>query len=151
MDQTERVILTNICMISDSSGNVVVQKREGPVWHGLAFPGGHVEYGESIVDSVIREVYEETGLTIENPRICGMKDWMREDGSRYLVFFFRTERFSGELRSSPEGEVRWMSLDEMLRGELANDMEINLRLFMEEDANELYYTLDNGTWTKVMK
>lgn len=41
---------------------------------GLTFPGGHIEKGESFVDSVIREVYEETGLTIENPRICGTKE-----------------------------------------------------------------------------
>lgn len=32
--------------------------------------------------SVIREMREETGLTIEHPTLCGIKDWMREDGTR---------------------------------------------------------------------
>ncbi len=37
------------------------------------------------IESVIREMKEETGLTIENPIACGFKDWIQEDGTRYLV------------------------------------------------------------------
>jgi 8-oxo-dGTP diphosphatase len=43
-------------------------------WPGVAFPGGHVEKGESFTDTVIREVQEETGLTISSPRLCGITD-----------------------------------------------------------------------------
>ena len=42
-----------------------IDKRKD--WPGFTFPGGHVEDDESIVDSVIREVKEETGLNIQNP------------------------------------------------------------------------------------
>ena len=42
-------------------------------WSGYAFPGGHVENGESFAESVIREIYEETGLTIQNPQLVGIK------------------------------------------------------------------------------
>ena len=49
-------------------------------------------------------------LKIENPRICGTKDWPREDGSRYIVVFYKTNKFSGTLKSSDEGEVKWMPL-----------------------------------------
>ena len=52
----ESVILTNMCMICDGKGKVVVQNRTNPNWPGITFPGGHIEYGESVVDSVIREV-----------------------------------------------------------------------------------------------
>ena len=52
---------------------------------------------EPIVDSVIREVREETGLMIEKPQLCGIKEWINEDGSRYVVFLFRADHFSGEL------------------------------------------------------
>lgn len=44
---------------------------------GLVFPGGHVETGESLKDSVIREMKEEKGLTIHNPQLCGFKDWIK--------------------------------------------------------------------------
>ena len=74
--RTETVILTNMCMVYDDAGNVLVQDKVDKKWSGLTFPGGHIEKGESFVDSVIREVYEETGLTIEKPRICGTKDWL---------------------------------------------------------------------------
>ena len=103
--RTETVTLTNMCMVYDDAGNVLVQDKVDKKWSGLTFPGGHIEKGESFVDSVIREVYEETGLTIEKPRICGTKDWLRDDGSRYLVVFYKSNQFSGELKSSHEGDA----------------------------------------------
>jgi len=59
------------------------------------------ESGESIVDAVIREMKEETGLTIQNPKLCGIKQFPIE-GGRYLVFLFRANRFTGEVVSSDE-------------------------------------------------
>ena len=66
-DSMEQVILTNMCMVSDGCGNVLMQRRLDPNWPGLVFPGGHVEPGESFVDSVIREVREETGVKSVRP------------------------------------------------------------------------------------
>ena len=54
----EKVIFANMCMIEDGCGRVVVQKRTGTSWNGYAFPGGHVEDGESFADAVRREVRE---------------------------------------------------------------------------------------------
>jgi 8-oxo-dGTP diphosphatase len=73
MARTEKVTFTNMCMISDGRGNVLVQDRLDPDWPGIAFPGGHVEKGESFVDAMVREVYEETGLTVSNLTLCGIK------------------------------------------------------------------------------
>lgn len=143
----EMVTLTNMCMVYDNEGNVLVQDKVGKGWSGLAFPGGHIEKGESFVDSVIREIYEETGLTIEKPRICGTKDWECEDGSRYVVVLYKTNKFSGELKSSEEGEVKWMSLEEMKQGNLAGGMADMLRVFLEDDISELHYIGKvNGEW-----
>ena len=86
MERYEQTILTNMCMVYDDLGNVLVQDRINPEWSGITFPGGHVEKGESFVDSVIREVFEETGLLVSHPRLCGVKQWLNEDGSRYIVF-----------------------------------------------------------------
>ena len=74
-------------------------------WSGYAFPGGHVENGESFAESVIREIYEETGLTIQNPQLVGIKNWPLDTGGRYIVICYKATEFSGTLRSSDEGEV----------------------------------------------
>ena len=66
--------LCNMCMITDAAGRVLVQERlpkPSNPWSGLTFPGGHVEAGETVVASVIREVQEETGLTVSNLQNCG--------------------------------------------------------------------------------
>lgn len=138
MARTETVTLTNMCMITDGT-RVLVQNRVDPDWSGYTFPGGHVEPGESFTDAVIREVQEETGLTIEAPRLCGIKDWPEDDGSRYMVLLYRAERFSGTLVSSGEGEVSWVELDELRSLPLADSMENMLRVFLEEDVSEQYY------------
>lgn len=82
MERTERVTLTNMCMIYDDKGNVLVEEKVGKNYKGLIFPGGHIEKDEPIVDSVIREIYEETGLTISNLELCGVKHWITEEGTR---------------------------------------------------------------------
>lgn len=151
MARSELVTLTNMCMVYDRKGNVLVQDKVDKEWGGFTFPDGHIEKGESFVDSVIREVYEETGLTIANPRICGTKDWLNEDGSRYLVVFYKTDRFIGELRSSAEGEVKWMSLEEMKRGKLAEGMADMLRVFLEDDISEFHYTRGKDKWKYELK
>ena len=108
MKRSEPVELMNMCVLRRGS-KVLVQDRTDPNWPGVAFPGGHVEKGESFTDSVIREVQEETGLTISSPRLCGIKDWC-EDGVRHVVLLYRAEQFTGTLRSSDEGEVWWAEL-----------------------------------------
>lgn len=78
-----------MCMIYDAKGTVLVQDKIGKSIRGLIFPGGHIESREPIVDSVIREVKEETGLNIYNLHFCGIKDWVEADDSRYMVFYIR--------------------------------------------------------------
>lgn len=151
MIHTERVILTNMCMIYDDKGNVVVQDRQNPNWPGVVFPGGHVEPGESITDSVIREIYEETGLEISNLRMCGVKDWMRDDGSRYVVFLYKTNTFKGEITSSYEGNVWWVPLNELQKMNLPRSMHSMLKVFLEDDITEQFLYKENGEWLEILK
>ena len=120
MSRRESVEFVNMCLIKNGD-KVLVQDRVSPNWPGITFPGGHVERGESFVDAVIREVKEETGLTISKPHLCGIKDWYDDADYRYVVLFYKTEHFTGELQSSDEGKVWWEDFENLSQLKLATE------------------------------
>lgn len=146
MAREERAIFTNMCMIEDGEGRVLIQDRKNPNWPGYTFPGGHVEPGESFVGSVIREVWEETGLTIEHPTLCGIKQFQTKEGARYLVLFYKANRFSGTLTSSDEGEVFWLPREELDHSPLASDFAEMLKVFEDDTLSEFYYLPGDEEW-----
>ncbi len=145
----EKVVFANLCMIQDGS-RVVVLERKGCDWPGITFPGGHVEEGESFTEAVIREIKEETGLTIRSPRICGIKNW-HEDDQRAVVLLYKTSQFEGTLQSSEEGEVWWEEIDNLPNLNLAYDMEDLLRVFTDDNLSEFLYRQTENGWQKELK
>lgn len=119
MNRTENVELTVLCLIHKDN-QYLLQNRVKQDWKGFTLPGGHIEKDESIVEAVIREMKEETGLTICNPKLCGVKQFPIEDG-RYIVFLFSADQFSGEVISSDEGEMHWVSKEELSSLQLVDD------------------------------
>ena len=154
MSRATSTVLTNLCLVEDpTNGKVVLQYRSPErykKWSGYAFPGGHIEEGESLVESVIREVYEETGLTITAPKLVAVKDWEPDEGGRYIVFCYKATRFSGQLRSSEEGEVSWVEKDQLDQLDLSYDMLPLLEVMEDPDLSEYYYRkrTDDG-WEKL--
>lgn len=152
MDRTQKIEIVNMCMVY-KDGLVLVQDKVHDEWGGLTFPGGHVEKDESFTDAVIREVLEETGLTVISPMLCGIKDWVNDDGSRYMVLFYKADRFSGNLKSSEEGEVFWIQLDELLSMDdrLALDMKDMIKVFLDDTLSEFFYYKENEQWRYKLK
>jgi 8-oxo-dGTP diphosphatase len=146
MARSEQAIFTNLVMVYDGRGNVLVQDRNDSDWPGICFPGGHVEPGESFVASAIREIKEETGLAVENLRLCGTKQFQTRDGARYVVFFYKTCCFSGELCSSEEGEVFWIPRSKLLDRETVPDFKEMLQVFESDDLSEFYYYNEDNQW-----
>ena len=144
MARRETVVLTNMCMVYDGEGNILVQDRLDPGWPGVTFPGGHVEPGESFVRAVIREVREETGLTIEAPQLCGLKQFPGDDGERYIVLLYKTDKFSGELRSSDEGKVFWIMRSELENYRLPVSFDQMIHVFENDLLTEQYIYEENG-------
>ena len=147
MSRTEEVELTNMCMICDGKGNVLVQDKVGhPTWCGWNFPGGHVEKREYVTPSVIREMKEETGLSIKNPRLCGIKEFHKnKDGKRYIVFLYYTDEFSGELKCSDEGEIFWYPIANLIKSDkLIEGFSEMLEVFTNEKISEVYYERIDG-------
>lgn len=118
---------------------VLVQDRINRNWPGVTFPGGHVEDGEAFTESVIREVFEETGLKIENPVLCGIKSWPIGKRKLYIVLFFKTNKYSGTLKSSEEGKVFWIKRNTLHQYKLASDFTEMVEIFEREDKSEFCY------------
>lgn len=143
MSRKSEIELTNMCLICDGN-KVLVQEKVGT--KGLVFPGGHVEEEESLLESVVREMKEETGLTIENPKICGFKDWIQEDGTRYVVLLYKTHKFTGELKSSDEGRVFWIDRADIDRVNLIWNMKELLEIFDTDLYSEFFFKIKDGKY-----
>ncbi|MBR5233351.1 MAG: 8-oxo-dGTP diphosphatase [Clostridia bacterium] len=131
--------LTNMVMIENpDNGQVLVQKRV-KYWTGVTFPGGHIEKGESFTGSAVREVKEETGLDIKNPKLCGTVHWCHKDtDERYVVLLYKANEFSGELvDKTEEGEVFWINKEDFKNYQLSPNFDTYLKVFLSDD-NEAF-------------
>lgn len=149
MAKTENVELTVLCLIQDGD-KILLQNRVKKDWKGYTLPGGHVEPGESFVDAVKREMKEETGLDIINPRLAGIKHFPIENG-RYIVLLFKTEQFSGEVVSSEEGEMQWVDCGRIDEIESVDDLDELLRVINDPELTEFQYLVDGDDWTVSVK
>ena len=149
MARTENVELTVLCLLH-KDGAYLLQDRIKKDWKGYTLPGGHIEPEESIVDAVVREMKEETGLTVLNPRLCGVKQLPME-GGRYLVFLFEATEYEGELISSEEGTMHWVPVEQLGNVNLVGDFEDLVQVMLEENLSEFQYVIDEGKWEIVKK
>ena len=154
MKRTETVELTVLCLIRRGD-EYLLQDRVKKDWRGFTLPGGHVEPGESIVDAVIREMKEETGLTVEHPKLCGVKQFpiSGESGEngRYLVFLFVADKFSGEVISSEEGTMHWVKIEDLQKVNLVKDFKELLEVMLDENLSEFQYVVEDGKWKVVQR
>lgn len=138
MSRCEKAIVTVLCMVYDGN-KILLQDRVKKDWRGLTFPGGHVEKEESFVQAVIREIYEETGLTISEPKLCGVKQFQTDEDERYIVLLFKTNKFEGTLVSSDEGEMIWVDRNSLNNCKLVDDFMDLIKVFDSDNYNEFMY------------
>ena len=145
MKRVEKCILTNICLIYKDNKILVIDRKKKD-WPGLTFPGGHVEKNENFNDSVVREVKEETGLNIKKPILCGIEEFKTKDEDRYLMFYYKTNKFSGKLKSSKEGEVFWVDRKDLDKHKLSLDLKRILKVMESDNLSEIIYYKKNNKW-----
>ncbi len=125
------IILTNMVMIY-SNDKILVQNRVANDWPGINFPGGHVKFDESIEESCIREIKEETGLDISNLHFCGFFEWnIIKDHKRHLAMLYKTKDYSGELVSSSEGKMLWINVNDINKYQQSVDFDKVLKIMLE--------------------
>ncbi|MCI0552297.1 MAG: 8-oxo-dGTP diphosphatase [Anaerolineae bacterium] len=110
------IILATLCYVKRDGRTLMVHRNkkandihEGK-WNGL---GGKFEAGETPEECIRREVQEEAGLLIQNPRLHGLSMFPKFKGNDWYVFVFTATEFSGALIDSPEGHLEWIKDEEL--------------------------------------
>ncbi len=108
--------LYTMCMVQNEDKVLLIKRPDSRGFPGFLAPGGKVDFPESLVEGAIREVKEETGLTVSNLIFKGIDEYVNpQENVRYMVFNYWTNKFEGELLSDPpEGELVWVSVNEAL-------------------------------------
>ena len=111
------MILATLCYIKRAGQTLMLYRNkkindihEGK-WNGL---GGKFEAGESPEMCIRREVEEEAGLFIRNPRLHGLLIFVNFKGNDWYVFVFSATNFEGDVIDSPEGRLEWIDDDKLL-------------------------------------
>lgn len=131
------------CIILDKNNKMLcIQRSDNKLWSS---PGGTVDPGETIVDAVIREIKEETGLNIENPTYLGMNYTYTLKNEKTVVwnsYCFICETYSGDVKIQPDevSDVKWLGLYECLSFNLFKPFLYSLDMMMQipKYFNRLY-------------
>ena len=122
--------LTCMVMLRDPHNRKILVQNRIEDFPGIAFPGGHIENGESIYDGAVREIREETGYTIQNLQSSGVVYWEEENDHKYFVFLFVTNEFFGEMiAETEEGPILWVDPEELQNMKLSSNMDKYLKMF----------------------
>jgi 8-oxo-dGTP diphosphatase len=144
--------LATLCYVINKSQNKTLMihrvKKENDYhegkWNGL---GGKLELGESPEDCVIREIKEEAGLTIKNPKMHGFITFPNFDEvDDWYVFIFTAEDFEGNLIDSPEGNLKWISNDELRSLNLWDGDRIFLEWLFQNRFFSAKFIYENGKY-----
>jgi len=110
-------ILATLCYVMKDGMTLMLyrNKKENDFhegkWNGL---GGKFEDGETPEECAVREIKEESGLTVENPIMKGFITFPLFDGKNdWYVFVFKFDGCQGELIDSPEGKLEWIPNDKL--------------------------------------
>ena len=134
------VVPAAVGFVDDGEGRILPQLRvDNNLW---ALPGGTHDFGESIEDTVLREVREETGLDVDVTGLVGLYTDPRHviaytDGEvrQQFTLAFRTRLLGGQLaRDSESKELRWVSRDELDGLTIHPSMRLRIDHYFEDRA-----------------
>jgi len=127
------VIYETVCYTIDGKKLLLIKRAAGLFgegnWSGL---GGKIEADESKEQACIREVYEESGLRVDNLVYHGaLKFTFENTGEPIILYVFSAASFEGRLTESSEGILRWIDFDNIPYAEMWDDTRYWLPLVIE--------------------
>ena len=131
--------LYSMCMITAPNGKVLVQYQSNLKHELIIFPRGKVESGESIIASTIHTIKKKTGLIISKLKNCGYIEWYNpKNKARCLIVLLKTNTFTGEITTSENTKLTWMTLDELKKSNMIPNLEKCLRVFLDDNIPECF-------------
>lgn len=126
---------TTLCYLEQGDNYLMLHRVKKAVdenkdkWIGV---GGKFEEGESPEDCLLREVREETGLTLHSWRYRGIVTFVSDEWGTEYMHLFTSDDFSGELTACPEGELAWIGKEDLLAKPIWEGDKIFLRLLQRD-------------------
>jgi len=112
---------------------LLIHKKTGHGAGKINAPGGKLEPDEGIVDCACRELFEEVGLRVSNPRVGVEMRFVERNGPQWLGFALTASQFSGTLTESPEAKPFWCPLTDIPYDEMWPDDQIWLPRLLAGD------------------
>ena len=136
---SDDITITTMCAVINNSNDWLFIDRVKS-WKGLALPGGHLNGRETTGECARREIFEETGLTLNELVFKGIVHFYNSiSRKRYLIFNYTSTSFSGELKnSSDEGALLWINKKDFYRYQFAEGMEKRFILFTQKFPMEMF-------------
>lgn len=142
--QDVKIAMYTMCLVQNEDKILLVNRPSKLGFPGWLGPGGKVDFPESLTEGAIREVWEETGLKVKDLVYKGLDEYVDpKKNIRSMVFNYLAQSFEGELlQTPPEGELKWIPINEAMNYPMQAWFKRRLPLFFEDGTFEIYEIWD---------
>ena len=149
MKVRHQVIPRTLCLIVNQGRILLIEfsEKKGAMQGFFNCPGGHIEFGEGIIENAEKEIFEETGLIVNSTKLRGIIHITNFFGKNVMLFVTFSETNFTKIIESEEGKLHWVDLDKLDQVNLIEDVVIiinKLNLIGENDIFTAKCEFDGG-------